>query len=195
MSLRTVQLKLQAAGFDPGAIDGVWGRQTEAALDQALQLARTFRPLPQANPALDIALPLIKRWEGCKLTAYPDPGTGGAPWTIGWGSTGPGIRKGVTWTQAQADERLSQDVGKFMAGVQSAVTAPVLPRELAAMTSLAYNVGLSAFKGSTLLRKFNAGDKSGAAGEFPRWNKAGGRVMQGLVNRRADERAVFEGKK
>jgi len=195
MSTETVQKKLKAAGFDPGAIDGVWGRKTEAALDQVLELAQAFRPLPQANPALDIALPLIKRWEGCKLTAYPDPGTGGAPWTIGWGSTGPGIRRGVTWTQAQADARLADDVRKFMDGVSAALTVAPLPRELAAMTSLAYNVGLSAFRGSTLLRKFNAGDKAGAAAEFPRWNKAGGRVMQGLVNRRADERTVFEGLK
>lgn len=195
MSILTVQRKLLAAGFDPGPIDGVWGRNTEGALDQALQLARTFRPLPQSNPALEIALPLIKRWEGCRLTAYPDPGSGGDPWTIGWGATGPGISKGVVWTQAQADARLAADVSRFMAGVEKVLKQPTLPRELAAMTSLAYNIGLGAFSGSTLLRKFNAGDKSGAAAQFDVWRIASGKVMQGLINRRADERAVFEGRK
>lgn len=193
MSILTVQRKLQAAGFDPGPLDGLWGRRTEAALDALI--AKAGGTSAQPGAALDVALALIKRWEGCKLTAYPDPGTGGAPWTIGWGSTGPGIHKGVTWTQAQADARLADDVRKFMAGVMAAVTVPALPREIGAMTSLAYNIGLTAFRGSTLLRKFNADDKAGAAAEFPRWNRADGRVLQGLVNRRADERAVFEGRK
>ena len=192
MSLLTAQTMLRDAGFDPGPLDGKWGPRTRDALAAALAIAK--RPAPEGSEALDTALALIKRWEGCKLTAYPDPGTGGEPWTIGWGSTGPGIRKGVTWTQAQADTRLAEDVGKFMAGVRSAVKVPALDREIGAMTSLAYNIGLGAFSGSTLVRKFNAGDKAGAAAEFPRWNRAGGRVMQGLVNRRADERAVFEGK-
>lgn len=142
--------------------------------------------------ALDYALALIKRWEGCHLTAYPDPGTGGVPWTIGWGSTGPGIRKGVVWTQEKADKRLSEDVQDFMEGVEEAVTAPLRANELGALTSLAYNIGLSAFRRSTLLRKLNALDFNGAAQEFGRWNKAGGRVMKGLSNRRADERRVFE---
>lgn len=145
--------------------------------------------------ALTEALALIKRWEGCHLTAYPDPGTGGDPWTIGWGSTGPGIGPGVVWTQAQADERLGADLAKFLSGVQKAVTSPPTDKQLGAMTSLAYNIGLGAFRGSTLLRKFNAGDVHGAAEQFGRWNRAGGRVMRGLSNRRADERAVFEGKR
>ena len=141
--------------------------------------------------ALAHAMALVKRWEGCRLSAYPDPGTGGDPWTIGYGATGPGIRQGVTWTQAQADDRLALDVERFMRGVRGALTRPASDSELGAMTSLAYNIGMGAFRGSTLLRRFNAGDKAGAAMEFPRWNKAGGRVMKGLVSRRADERAVF----
>lgn len=141
--------------------------------------------------ALAYAVALIKRWEGCRLEAYPDPGTGGDPWTIGWGSTGPGIRKGVRWTQAQADDRLAQDVERFMAGVRAALKRKASDNELGAMTSFAYNVGLGAFRSSTLLRLFNAGDKAGAAAQFGRWNKAGGRVLAGLTARRADERATF----
>lgn len=145
--------------------------------------------------ALEIATSLIKKYEGCKLEAYPDPGTGGEPYTIGWGSTGSGIAKGVKWTQKQADERLASDVRKFMVGVQHALHRPATDKQLGAMTSLAYNIGLGAFTGSTLLRKFNAGDTAGAADQFGRWNRAGGKVMKGLSNRRADEAAVFRGQK
>lgn len=142
--------------------------------------------------ALAHAVALVKRWEGCKLEAYPDPGTGGIPWTIGWGATGPGIGPGVKWTQAQADDRLAHDVGRFLRGVESVVKRAASEQQLGAMTSLAYNIGAKAFASSTLLRKFNAGDIAGAAAEFARWNRAGGRVMKGLSNRRSDERRVFQ---
>lgn len=141
--------------------------------------------------ALAYAVSLIKKWESCKLEAYPDPGTGGTPWTIGWGSTGPGIVKGVKWSQAQADERLAQDVSRFLKGVQSVVKKPATDAQIGAMTSLAYNIGAKAFASSTLLRKFNAGDTAGAAAQFARWNRADGRVMKGLTNRRLDEQKVF----
>lgn len=141
--------------------------------------------------ALAYAMALIKKWEGCRLTAYPDPGTGGDPWTIGFGSTGPGIRRGVVWTQAQADDRLALDVERFMKGVASVVKEDVTDNELGAMTSLAYNIGQTSFARSTLLRRFNAGKKGEAADQFLAWNRAGGRVMQGLTNRRRDEREVF----
>lgn len=142
--------------------------------------------------ALAHAVALIKRWEGCKLKAYPDPGTGGDPWTIGWGSTGPGIRAGVTWTQAQADDRLALDVERFMRGVSKVIKVKVSDNELGALTSLAYNIGARAFAGSTLLRHLNAGDKDKAAAQFLVWKKAGGKVMQGLLNRRMDEQSVFK---
>lgn len=141
--------------------------------------------------ALAHAVSLVKKWEGCRLEAYPDPATGGDPWTIGWGSTGPGIKKGVRWSQAQADDRLAIDVDRFMKGVRSVLRKPATDAQLGAMTSLAYNIGVGAFKDSTLLRKFNAGDIAGAAAEFPKWRRANGKVMQGLVNRRADEQKVF----
>lgn len=143
--------------------------------------------------ALAYAVSLVKKWEGCRLEAYPDPGSGGDPWTIGYGATGPGIKKGVRWTQAQADDRLALDVDRFLKGVRSVLKRPATDAQLGAMTSLAYNVGVSAFRNSTLLRKFNAGDIAGAAAEFERWNRAGGRVMKGLTNRRRDERSVFVG--
>lgn len=144
-----------------------------------------------SKEALAVADRLTRKWEGCKLQAYPDPATGGKPWTIGWGSTGPGIEKGTVWTQAQADARHKWDLENFMIGVKAAVKKPATAGQLGAMTSLAYNIGIGAFRGSTLLRLFNAGDAKGAADQFPRWNRANGKVMEGLTRRRNDERREF----
>ena len=153
-------------------------------------LADAFGLPREGDEALGVALKLIREFEGCKLTAYPDPGSGGDPWTIGWGSTGTGIVKGVTWTQAQADARLAMDVAKFMSGVRAA--APKGSAEqIGAMTSLAYNIGLDAFRNSTLLRRHNAGDYAGAQAQFAVWKRAGGKVMAGLIRRRAAEAEVY----
>ncbi|KAB7765388.1 lysozyme [Xanthomonas sp. LMG 12461] len=143
-------------------------------------------------PAIAVAASLVRKWEGCQLAAYPDPATGGAPWTIGWGATGPGITKGTVWTQTQADQRLEQDVAKFVTGVSALLKRKPTDNQLGAMASLAYNIGLGNFGKSTLLRLFNAGDIDGAAKQFAVWRMANGKVMQGLINRRADERKVFE---
>lgn len=139
--------------------------------------------------ALAHAMALVRKWEGCRLEAYLCPAK---VWTIGYGATGAGIREGARWTQAQADDRLARDVENFQRGVRALLKREASDNELGAMTSLAYNVGLTAFRASTLLRLFNAGDKAGAAKEFPKWNRARGRVLSGLVNRRAHEREVFE---
>lgn len=134
---------------------------------------------------------LIHSFESCKLTAYPDPGSrDGHPWTIGWGSTGPGIAKGVVWTQAQADARFLADLGRFEKGV--ALLAPVTTQsQFDALVSFAYNVGLSALNDSTLLRLHKAGDYAGAKDQFSRWDKNDGRVMKGLTRRRAAEAALY----
>jgi len=153
-------------------------------------LADAFGLSRNGDGALTVALQLIKQFEGCRLDAYPDPGTGGAPWTIGWGATGAGIVKGVRWTQAQADERLAADVAKFMAAVVKA--APVASdNQRGAMTSLAYNIGEQAFRDSTLLKQHNAGNFAAAADQFGRWTRSGGRVLAGLTRRRAAEAAMY----
>lgn len=141
------------------------------------------------TPALDC----IKRFEGCRLVAYPDPGTGGDPWTIGWGSTGPGIKRGVRWTQEQADAALLEHVEAVGRDVDACVRVPIASHQKAGLVSLAYNIGTGALRKSTLLRLLNEGDYKGAAGQFGRWNRAGGRVLPGLTKRRAAERALFEG--
>jgi lysozyme len=142
---------------------------------------------------LDLALPLVQRFEGCRLHAYPDPATGGDPWTIGWGHTGPDVHPGLVWTQRQADEALRRELAGFGERVDALVIVPLQAHELAALASFAYNVGIGNFRGSTLLRKLNAGDRVGAAYQFLRWNRAAGRVMRGLTIRRAAERALFVG--
>lgn len=133
---------------------------------------------------------IIKKHEGLRLTAYPDPASGGDPWTIGYGSTR-NVHKGMTITQAEAEHRLDEDMGEAYACVDSAVTVPLDYRQRDALCSFVFNVGCGAFQKSTLLRLLNAGDYAGAAAQFPRWNKAAGKVMPGLVKRRGAERALF----
>lgn len=150
------------------------------------------------NPT-DLCTRLIQQFEGCakkrpdgSFEAYPDPGTGGDPWTIGWGSTGPDIRKGVVWTQQQCNDRFSEHLAQFAQGVSKALGgAPTTPHQFDALVSFAYNVGLANLESSTLLKKHKAGDFNGAAAEFARWNKAAGKVLPGLTKRRAAEAALY----
>ncbi len=136
---------------------------------------------------------LMHAFEGCKLEAYPDPGSvDGNPWTIGFGSTGPGIHKGVTWTQKQADDRFEADLTKFAARVEALLgDTPTDGSQFDALVSLAYNIGLDALRKSTVLRRHKAGDHAGAAAAFAMWIKNDGVVMKGLVRRRAAEAALY----
>lgn len=131
---------------------------------------------------------LIQNSEGCRLRAYLC--SAGVP-TLGWGSTGPDIRLGMTWTQEQADDRFARDLQRFERGVESLLTFEPTSNEFSALVSFAYNVGVNALAKSTLLRKFNAGDIQGSANEFLRWNRAGGMVLAGLTRRREAERDLF----
>jgi lysozyme len=142
---------------------------------------------------------LIQEFEGCarkqpdgSFLAYPDPGTGGDPWTIGWGSTGPDIRKGVVWTQQQCDDRFAEHLDEFASKVSSLLgDTPTTQCQFDAMVSFAYNVGVGNLSSSTLLRKHKAGNYQGAAAEFARWNKAAGKVLPGLTRRRTAEAALY----
>lgn len=133
---------------------------------------------------------LIKQFEGYSSKAYPDPATGGAPWTIGYGTT-KGVKPGMVITAQQAEKMLRDDVAKFESGVSSLITSPTTQGQFDAMVSLAYNIGLGNFGKSTLLKKHNARCYTCAADQFRVWNRANGRVMNGLTKRRADERQVY----
>lgn len=142
---------------------------------------------------------LIQQFEGCakkqpdgSFIAYPDPGSGGDPWTIGWGSTGPDIKKGTVWTQKQCDDRFTEHLAEFAGKVTKVLgAAPTTQNQFDAMVSFAYNVGVGNLSASTLLKKHKAGDHKGAAAEFARWNKAAGKVLPGLTRRRAAEAALY----
>ena len=157
---------------------------------------------PRAIGAQGLAL--IKRFEGCArmrsdglIEAYPDPGTGAEPWTIGWGATGADrfhggrIRAGSVWTQAQCDQRLAEDLVRYAAEVARAIgAAPTTQGQFDALVSFHYNTG--AIARATLTKRHIARDYAGAAAEFARWNKAGGRVLRGLARRRAAEAELYQ---
>jgi GH24 family phage-related lysozyme (muramidase) len=134
----------------------------------------------------------IARSEGLKLEAYLCPA--GVP-TIFWGRTvhgnGQPVRLGDFGTNEQADLALLEDLTKFASGVQKRLTMPATPNQLGAMTSFAYNVGLGGFGKSTVLRQHNLGNFQAAARAFALWNKAGGKVLNGLTARRAREAALY----
>jgi len=130
---------------------------------------------------------LIKQYEGCRLTAYRCPA--GVP-TIGYGHTGRDVTMGLTITAEQAEALLRGDLMRFEDGVRRhAGTAT--QGQFDALVSFAFNVGIGALAGSTLIRRHKAGDHARAANEFPRWNKAGGIVLPGLTRRRAAERRLY----
>jgi lysozyme len=137
--------------------------------------------------AAALVLPFVARWEGTIPKTYRDPV---GILTACTGHTGPELRMGQTWTQAECEEMLAGDLLTAARGVQDCVTEPLSDQELAAYTSFAFNVGTSAFCGSTLLVKLNAGDHVGACEEISKWIYAQGVRLQGLVNRRAAERSL-----
>lgn len=135
---------------------------------------------------------LVKHFEGLRLKAYPDPGTGGEPWTIGYGHTG-GVKPGDEITTEMAELMLLRDLRKFEDGVTSAVRVAITPSQFSACVSFSYNVGLGNFGSSTLLKMINAGNADAAADQFLRWNRAAGKVLPGLTARREAERRLYKG--
>ena len=132
-------------------------------------------------------LDLVKEFEGCKLTAYLCPAK---ILTVGYGSTGPHVKPGMTITQAQADELLRSDLRRFEDYVAK-VAPKATDNQFAAMVALAFNIGEAALGKSTVLRKHLAGDHKGAAEAFGMWVKAGGKTLPGLVRRRDAEAALY----
>ena len=136
-------------------------------------------------------LDLIKSFEGLELKAYKDSV---GVLTIGWGSTGSHVKPGMVITKEQAETLLKQDVSRFEKGVNDLVKVPLTQNQFDSLVSFSFNLGLGNLKSSTLLKKLNASDYSGAANEFLRWNKAAGEVLNGLTRRRQAEKDMFEGK-
>ena len=182
--------RLLGRGFRPAEISALDAAISRASLPEG-------EPLPCPTSIGDAGIVLIKHFEGCAkvrpdgmVEAYPDPASGSAPFTIGWGATGADIAPGTIWTMAECDRRLETDLRKYSDDVRSVLgDAATTQNQFDAMVSFHYNTG--AIRRATLTRLHRAGNFSGAAKEFGRWNKAAGRVMAGLVRRRAAEAALY----
>lgn len=133
-------------------------------------------------------LALTKSFEGLELNAYQDSV---GVWTIGYGHTGPEVHEGLTWTQEQADDAVQSDTHDAARFVNGRVMYAISQNQFDALVDFAFNLGLGALGGSTLLKKVNSGDLAGAAQEFPLWDHAGGKVVEGLLRRRQAEQALF----
>ena len=131
---------------------------------------------------------LMHHYENCKLEAYLCPA---GIWTIGWGSTGSHVYKGLIITQEEADQLFIEDCERFVESVNSSVKVPLTQYEFDALVTFAYNVGCGNFESSTLLKKLNIGDYQGASDELLRWDKSKGKVLKGLTYRRQSERHYF----
>ncbi len=130
----------------------------------------------------------LKQWEGLKTKAYKDAG---GVWTIGYGHTAtagePKPRAGMVITAAEAERILLKDLTQYEAAVESLVKVELNDNQFAALVSFVYNIPLVSFKKSTLLKKLNAGNFNAVPTELMKWTKAGGKKIQGLVNRRRAE--------
>jgi len=140
----------------------------------------------------DKGFALICEFEGCRTEAYQDPV---GVWTIGFGHTSaagpPCVGPGVTVTRAEATGILMRDLETFSAGVKSAITAPLNDNQFSALVSFAFNVGLGNFRSSSVLRSVNACRFDRVPADLALWVKAGGKVLPGLIRRRAAEAALF----
>jgi len=134
-------------------------------------------------------LRLTESFEGDRLTAYQDQV---GVWTIGYGHTA-GVCEGMTCTQEQAEAWLQQDIAWAVSVVNKYITVPVTQGEFDAMVDFTFNLGAGRFAHSRLLQLVNAGDLTGAANEFEKWDYAGGHVVAGLLRRRQAEKDLFTG--
>ncbi len=133
-------------------------------------------------------LDIIRTFEGLRLRSYLCPA---GVWTIGYGSTGPGIGPGLSWTIGQAEERLTRDASAFLSAAKT-LCPTASGNRLEAIADFTYNLGATRLAGSTLRRKINMGDYGGASLEFEKWVFAGGRKLPGLIVRREAEKMLFQ---
>lgn len=177
---------------DVDLINRALGRELAVAAREGLKISQR-------------GIDLIHSFEQLRLTSYPDPGSkNGLPVTCGWGTTrdedGGPIPLGAVWTREKADRLFARDLATFEQGVNLLLAgAPTTQAQFDALVSFAYNVGLDidddtvaeGLGDSTLLRKHKAGDFVGAQAQFALWNKNDGKVLNGLVRRRAAEAALY----
>ena len=139
----------------------------------------------------DSGLELTKGFESLRLIAYPDPGTGGAPWTVGYGHTGDDVFESLVITESQANQWLIEDTDKAADHVRRLVTVELTQNQFDALVDFVFNCGAENLAKSTLLKLVNEKRFEEAAKQFQEWVHAGGRVLPGLVKRRYQEAALF----
>jgi lysozyme len=152
--------------------------------------------MAQMTPS-SAAVDIVRRFEGFRSNAYADPGSGGEPWTIGYGTTvypdGSKVCKGDQCTQEAATQWLYYELNAKAVAISAMIKVPLQQCQFDALCSFAYNVGTAAFDHSTMRELINAGMFKDAADQFPRWTLASGKVLPGLMERREAERALFLG--
>ena len=135
-------------------------------------------------------LSLIKKFEGCKLEAYK---CSAGVWTIGYGHT-TGVKEGDVCTQEEAEKLLRGDIFKFEEYVQDSVKVDLDQSQFDALVAWRFNLGPGNLRSSTMLKKLNNGEYESVPFEMRRWNKAGGKTLDGLIRRRQAESLLFESK-
>lgn len=145
--------------------------------------------VPSEGAFLAVAVPLVAKWEGLRLKPYLDPV---GVLTVCYGET-QGVTRGASYTAEECRQMLARRILDYRNGLHRYFTTDTLagrltPQRDAAYASLAYNVGAAGAGGSTATRRLNAGDIPGGCEALTWWNRAGGRVLRGLVSRRSEER-------
>lgn len=135
-------------------------------------------------------LALIKKFEGLELEAYK---CAAGVWTIGYGHT-KDVQEGDVWSESHADHMLEVELEEFEGYINNNVTAPLSQNQFDALVSWVYNLGPANLKASTMLKVLNSGDYEGVPAQIKRWNKAGGKVLEGLIRRREAEALLFIGR-
>ena len=135
-------------------------------------------------------LSLIKKFEGCEFDSYK---CAAGVWTIGYGSTH-GIEKGMSISKSRAEELLLEDIAQFEDIVDKAVSVNLSQNQYDALVSWTFNLGGGNLNSSTMLKVLNAGDYENVPEQIKRWNKANGKVLEGLIRRREAEALLFAGK-
>jgi len=132
---------------------------------------------------------LIKHFEGCELEAYKCPA---GVWTIGYGHI-KGVQEGDVITEQQAHDMLVEELDEYENYINTLVTVPLNQNQYDALVSWVYNLGSSNLNSSTLLKVLNTGNYAEVPEQIMRWNKAGGKVLEGLTRRRQEEANLFSG--
>ncbi len=162
----------------------VSGALKEFAANESGAMCLRKRTMVGAVTAFAVAAtPFVAQWEGLRTEAYQDVV---GVWTVCFGET-KGVNPGDAYTVAECEAMLDEELRGYAVGLGKCLKAPLPEGAAVAFLSWSYNVGTGAACRSTAVRKANAGDLFGACDELLRWNKAGGRVVRGLTNRRKDE--------